>query len=39
MPTSRGNPDDIVRALADPERVAIAGALARADAHGGRARG
>ncbi len=30
MPTSRGNPDDIVRALADPERVAIAGALARA---------
>jgi hypothetical protein len=32
MPTSRGNPDDIVRALADPERVAIAGALAR-DGH------
>jgi hypothetical protein len=31
MPTSRGNPDDIVRALADPERVAIAGVLARAD--------
>src|SRR5215831_12047296 len=31
MPTSRGNPDDIVRALADPERVAIAGLLARAD--------
>lgn len=31
MPTSRGNPDDIVRALADPERVAIAGALARAE--------
>ena len=39
MPTSRGNPDDIVRALADPERVAIAGALARGDAHGRRARG
>src|SRR5262245_65764503 len=31
MPTSRGNPDDILRALADPERVAIAGVLARAD--------
>ncbi len=31
MPTSRGNPDDIVRALADPERVAIAGLLARGD--------
>src|SRR3954447_23499754 len=31
MPTSRGNPDDIVRALADPERIAIAGLLARAD--------
>ena len=31
MPTSRGNPDDIVRALADPERMAIAGVLARAD--------
>ena len=31
MPTSRGNPDDIVRALADPERVAIAGILARTD--------
>ena len=31
MPTSRGNPDDIVRALADPQRVAIAGLLARAD--------
>jgi hypothetical protein len=31
MPTSRGNPDDIVRVLADPERVAIAGVLARAD--------
>lgn len=31
MPTSRGNPDDIVRALADPERMAIAGLLARAD--------
>jgi hypothetical protein len=31
MPTSRGNPDDILRALADPERVAIAGILARAD--------
>jgi hypothetical protein len=31
MPTSRGNPDDIVRALADPERIAIAGVLSRAD--------
>jgi hypothetical protein len=31
MPTSRGNPDEIVRALADPERIAIAGVLARAD--------
>src|SRR3954447_5534991 len=31
MPTSRGNPDDILRALADPERVAIAGILARVD--------
>ena len=31
MPTSRGNPDDILRALADPERVAIAGVLARAE--------
>jgi len=29
MPTT---PDDILRALADPERLAIAGALARADA-------
>src|SRR6476646_5704674 len=31
MPTSRGNPDDIVRALADPERIAIAGQLVHAD--------
>jgi hypothetical protein len=29
VPTSRGDPDDIVPALADPERLAIAGALAR----------
>jgi hypothetical protein len=29
VPTSRGDPDDIVRALADPERLAIAGLLAR----------
>jgi hypothetical protein len=27
----RGSPDEIVRALADPERLAIAGALARGD--------
>jgi hypothetical protein len=27
----RGSPDEIVRALADPERLAVAGALARAD--------
>lgn len=27
-------PDEILRALADPERLAIAGALARADANG-----
>ena len=26
-----GNPDDILRALADPERLAIAGLLARGD--------
>ena len=29
------HPDDILRALADPERLAIAGALARADARAG----
>jgi hypothetical protein len=27
----RGSPDEIVRAVADPERLAVAGALARAD--------
>jgi len=27
----RGSPDEIVRALADPERLAVAGALARVD--------
>jgi hypothetical protein len=27
----RGSPDEIVRALADPERLAVAGGLARAD--------
>jgi hypothetical protein len=31
VPTLRGSPDEIVRALADPERLAIAGLLARED--------